>query len=310
MALPQQVNIVEVGPRDGLQNETTSISVQTKLDLIHGLAQTGLNIIEAGSFVSPKWVPQMADSDAVFRTLSAQTNIRYPALVPNLKGLELALEAGVQEIACFTAASDAFNIKNTNCSVDESLKRIALLVVEAQKHKVPVRGYVSCVVGCPYQGDVQPRVVLDVTKRLLDMGCYEVSLGDTIGVGTPAHFTALLEYLLPHIPATHLALHCHDTYGQALANIYAGLQMGINKIDSSVAGLGGCPYAPGASGNVATEDVVYMLQGLGIESGVDLTSLVKVGDRISRALQRDNASKVATAMLSAMQPGTNPKRVS
>lgn len=297
MSFPTSVRIVEVGPRDGLQNEKQPIDAAVKIELIERLTNAGLNYIEAGSFVSPKWVPQMAGSDEVFAGVKRQDGVTYAALTPNLKGFERAAEVNATEVAVFTAASEAFTKKNTNCSIAESLERIAPLIEAAKEKNLPVRGYVSCVVGCPYDGDIDPATVRDIAKKLIDMGCYEVSLGDTIGVGTPASVSAMLEACLESIPADKLAVHLHDTYGQALANIYAALELGIAVIDSSVAGLGGCPYAKGASGNVATEDVVYMLNGLGIESGVQLDALIEAGDFICKQLDRSNGSKVASAIL-------------
>lgn len=297
MDLPKTVKIVEVGPRDGLQNEKCTLDVATKINLIEKLAQAGLKHIEVGSFVSERWVPQMANSDQVFKSLQKQPSVHYPVLIPNEKGMDSAITLGVKEISCFTAASDAFNQKNINCSIDESLERIALVVDKAKAHNIPVRAYVSCVVGCPYQGAIHPSEVKRVVERLFALGCYEISLGDTVGVATPSHIHALLDVLLDAFSVDTLALHLHDTYGQALANIYAGLQRGIQTFDSSVAGLGGCPYAKGASGNVATEDLVYMLNGLGINSGVELTKLIEIGSFISRILTRDNQSKVANALL-------------
>jgi hydroxymethylglutaryl-CoA lyase len=296
MSLPTSVTIVEVGPRDGLQNESTSIPLATKLRLIDDLAAAGLTVIEAGSFVNPKWIPQMADSAEVFRNLQRRPGVRYTALTPNLQGLERALEAGADEVAVFGAASEAFSRKNINCSIADSLQRFEPVMAKAQAANVRVRGYVSCVLGCPYEGDIEPHAVLEVARALLAMGCYEVSLGDTIGTGTAGSTQRLLDVLLPHIPAQQLALHCHDTYGQALANILVGLQHGIATIDASVAGLGGCPYARGASGNVATEDVLYLLNGLGITTGVQLEALVAAGQRISSALGRPTGSRVARAM--------------
>ncbi len=295
--LPKKVKIVEVGPRDGLQNETRILDVATKVNLIEGLANAGLQVIEAGSFVSPRWVPQMANSDQVFRAIAERGDVAYPVLVPNVKGMENALRVGVRQISCFTAASEAFNQKNINCSISESLERIKPLTAMAAEKKLPVRAYVSCVAGCPYQGKVSKEEVARVVVPLLAMGCYEISLGDTIGVATPGVIVELIEHLAALCPKEKLALHLHDTYGQALANIYAGLQMGIGVFDSSVAGLGGCPYADGASGNVATEDLVYLLNGLGIESGVDLEALVDVGEAISRRLNRVNRSRVGRAVL-------------
>ena len=295
MELPSTVTLVEVGPRDGLQNEQASIPLQTKLQLIEDLADAGLKVIESGSFVNPKWVPQMADSEAVFAGLSRAPGVRYTCLTPNLKGLERAIAAGVDEVAVFGAASEAFSQKNINCSIDDSLARFADVMTAAREAEIPVRGYVSCVLGCPYEGDIAPQAVAHVTTKLLDMGCYEVSLGDTIGTGTPGSIARLLEVLLGDVGVEKLAVHCHDTYGQALSNILVALQHGIATVDASVAGLGGCPYAKGASGNVATEDVAYMLQGMGIATGLDLDKLIAAGNRISAALGRNSGSRVALA---------------
>lgn len=299
MAYPSFVNIVEVGPRDGLQNEKQDIPTSTKLELIHRLERAGLKQIESAAFVSPKWVPQMADHGEVMREVmrTRKTGVGYPVLVPNLKGFEAALAAGVEEIAIFAAASEAFSQKNINCSISESLERFTPVMAAAKAANVKVRGYVSCVVGCPYQGAVAPLVVADVAHALYDMGCYEVSLGDTIGVGTPTSVLAMLEAVGKRIPLKFIAGHYHDTYGMAIANIHTSLQFGISTFDSSVAGLGGCPYAAGASGNVATEDVVYLLNGLGIECGIDLDSLVDTAAWISNALGRQPASRVSRALL-------------
>jgi hydroxymethylglutaryl-CoA lyase len=297
MALPKKVQLVEVGPRDGLQSEPKTIPLAAKLQLIDDLAEAGHTYIEAGSFVNPKWVPQMADSEQVFAGIKRRAGVRYAALTPNLQGFERAVAAGVDEVAIFAAASEAFSQKNINCSIEESLQRYSTLMAAAQQSDVPVRGYVSCVLGCPYEGDVSPQAVADVTGRLLDLGCYEVSLGDTIGVGSAGGMQRLLGVLLARFQPERLAVHCHDTYGQALSNILVALQHGIATIDASVAGLGGCPYAPGASGNVATEDVVYLLDGLGIETGLALDKLIAAGSRISATLGRDNASAVAKARL-------------
>lgn len=297
-ALPDSVSIVEVGPRDGLQNEKQGIQLADKIALINGLSETGLQRIEAGSFVSPKWVPQMADSDAVFAAIEQKSNVTYAALTPNMHGLEAAMKAGVREVAVFAAASESFSQKNINCSIKQSIERFEPVIKEGLANNVRVRGYISCVVGCPYEGDINAETVAHVAQTLIELGCYEISLGDTIGVGTPASITTMLELVSRSTGTNKLALHCHDTYGQALSNIYASLQLGIQTIDSSVAGLGGCPYAPGASGNVASEDVIYMLDGLGINSGVDLDKLVSVGDAISKVLNRPNQSKVARALLS------------
>ena len=299
MAYPSFVNLVEVGPRDGLQNEKQNIPTATKLELIRRLEQAGLRQIESAAFVSPKWVPQMADHSEVMQEVmrTRKAGVGYPVLVPNLKGFEAALAAGVEEIAIFAAASEAFSQKNINCSIAESLERFVPVIAAARAANVKVRGYVSCVVGCPYQGEVAPLVVADVAHALYDMGCYEVSLGDTIGVGTPSSVLAMLEAVGKRIPLKFIAGHYHDTYGMAIANIHGSLQFGISTFDSSVAGLGGCPYAAGASGNVATEDVVYLLNGLGIDCGVNLDSLVGTAAWISHELGRPPASRVSRAML-------------
>ncbi|MEQ2224069.1 hypothetical protein ILYODFUR_003620 [Ilyodon furcidens] len=294
-ALPAKVKIVEVGPRDGLQNEKTVVPTEAKIHLINMLSESGLPVIEATSFVSPKWVPQMADQVEVMKGISKKPGVSYPVLTPNLKGFQAALNAGASEVAIFGAASELFSKKNINCSVEESLQRFEEVMKAAKEAAVPVRGYVSCVVGCPYEGQVAPKKVAQVAKRLYSMGCYEISLGDTIGVGTPGSMTKMLEAVSKEVPVSALAVHCHDTYGQALANILIALQMGISVVDSSVAGLGGCPYAQGASGNVATEDVVYMLHGLGIQTGVELSKLMDAGAFICRTLNRKTSSKVAQA---------------
>ena len=296
MDLPEKVTLVEVGPRDGLQNESRTIPLDAKLQLIDDLARAGHTVIEAGSFVNPKWVPQMADSEAVFAGIARQPGVRYTALTPNLRGFERALAAGADEVAIFAAASEAFSQKNINCSIAESLQRFSEVMAAAAARRIPVRGYISCVLGCPYEGTIMPAAVAEVTAALLDMGCYEVSLGDTIGTGTAGSMARLLEALLGSFEPRQLAVHCHDTYGQALSNILVALQHGIATVDASVVGLGGCPYARGASGNVATEDVVYMLDGLGIESGVDLHALVEAGNRIARVLGRPSGSRAATAL--------------
>ncbi len=296
MALPKAVKIIEVGPRDGLQNEKQTIATDTKIQLINQLSEAGLSYIEAGSFVNPKWVPQMADSAEVFGGITRKTGVTYAALTPNLQGFERALATGADEVAIFAAASEAFSQKNINCSIAESLTRFTALMEAAQRHNIPVRGYISCVVGCPYSGAVDPEVVVKIARDLLAMGCYEISLGDTIGVGTAGQVKGLIELLIQHIPVEKLAVHMHDTYGQALANIYAALECGLSVVDSSVAGLGGCPYAVGASGNVATEDVVYLLNGLGIIHGVDLEKLIAAGNNICESLGKTNGSKVAQAI--------------
>ena len=296
MALPKAVKIIEVGPRDGLQNEKQTIATDTKIQLINQLSEAGLSYIEAGSFVNPKWVPQMADSAEVFGGVTRKTGVTYAALTPNVQGFERALAAGADEVAIFAAASEAFSQKNINCSIAESLTRFTALMEAAQRHNIPVRGYISCVAGCPYSGAVEPEVVMKLARDLLAMGCYEISLGDTIGVGTAGQVKGLIKLLMQHIPVEKLAVHMHDTYGQALANIYAALECGVSVVDSSVAGLGGCPYAVGASGNVATEDVVYLLNGLGIAHGVDLEKLIAVGNNICESLGKNNGSKVAQAI--------------
>ena len=278
------IEIVEVGPRDGLQNEKRILSADIKATLINRLADANLPVIEAGAFVSPKWVPQMADTDKVFSLIDKKPDISYPVLVPNQKGMELAIESGVREIAVFAAASEAFSQKNINCSIRESLERFEPVMEMAKNHKIKVRGYVSCVMGCPYEGEIAPEKVADVAKNLFQMGCYEISLGDTIGTGTIPQTRIMLNAVKKYIPAESLAAHFHDTFGQALVNIYAALEEGIATIDSSVGGLGGCPYAKGASGNVATEDVLYMLDGLGIHTGVDRDSLVKTAGWINQYL--------------------------
>ncbi|MBB5211315.1 hydroxymethylglutaryl-CoA lyase [Microbulbifer hydrolyticus] len=296
MSLPDRVKIVEVGPRDGLQNEKQPISVATRVQLIDLLSESGLQVIEAGSFVSPKWVPQMASSEEVLAGIQRAPGVVYSALTPNMFGYERARDAGADEVAVFGAASESFTRKNINCSIEESLERFRPLAEQARADGIPVRGYVSCVLGCPYEGEIKPQKVAEVSRALLDMGCYEISLGDTIGVGTPEKARYMIETVAQQVPMEKLAVHFHDTYGQALANIYAALQAGIKVVDSAVAGLGGCPYARGASGNVASEDVLYMLDGLGIHTGIDLARLAKAGNFISRALGRESGSKVARAI--------------
>jgi len=299
MKLPSRVKIVEVGPRDGLQNEQQAIDPQIKINLIERLTQAGLTYIEAGSFVNPKWVPQMAGSDLVFQGINREESVSYAALTPNLQGYERAMECKATEVAIFAAASEAFSQKNINCSISESLARFEPLLTAAKAANIPVRGYISCVLGCPYEGDVSPEKVLEVAEKLFSMGCYEISLGDTIGVGTAKQLSQLIQTVSRAVPIDELAVHLHDTYGQALANTLAALQEGISVVDSSVAGLGGCPYAKGASGNVATEDLVYMLNGLGIEHGVDLDALIDAGNYICDALGRNTGSRVAKAKLGA-----------
>jgi hydroxymethylglutaryl-CoA lyase len=293
--MTERVRIVEVGPRDGLQNEPREVATEVKLELIERLADAGLPAVEATAFVSPKWIPQMADHTEVLERIRRKPGVAYPVLTPNLKGFEAARAAGATEVAIFGAASEAFSRKNINCSISESLDRFRPVAVEAKKHGIKVRGYVSCAVGCPYEGDIAPEAVAFVAKELYGMGCYEVSLGDTIGVGTPYRTKKMLDACARVVPLAKLAGHYHDTYGQALANIYASLEAGVRTFDASVAGLGGCPYAAGASGNVATEDVVYMLNGLGIDTGIDLRKLVETGRWICGVLQREPASKVNKA---------------
>ncbi|OZG73385.1 hydroxymethylglutaryl-CoA lyase [Hahella sp. CCB-MM4] len=295
MSAPQ-VKIVEVGPRDGLQNESTPLTPQQKAELINDLAKSGITHIEAGSFVSPKWVPQMADSEQVFDLIERVTGVTYSALTPNLRGFEAALKCHVDEVAIFTSASESFTQKNINCSIAESIERFIPVLEAARQHNIPVRGYVSCVLGCPYEGNISHQAVLEVSQKLRELGCHEISLGDTIGVGTSRQTKSLLQALIPELGAETLAVHFHDTYGQAIANIDQSLDLGIRIIDASVAGLGGCPYAKGASGNVATEDVIYMLEGNGIHTGVDINKLVEAGSKISRVLNRPNGSKAGTAL--------------
>ena len=297
MNFPTKVKIVEVGPRDGLQNESQLVPSAVKVALIDRLGMAGLKAIEATAFVSPKWVPQMGDAAEVMASLPRRAGVSYPVLVPNLRGLEQALAAGAEEIAVFGAASEAFSQKNINCSIAESLERFRPVAEAALKNGIRVRGYVSCVVGCPYQGAVPPAAVAEVAVRLAEMGCYEISLGDTIGVGTPAAVQRMLDEVALLVPVERLAGHYHDTYGMALANIYASLERGVAVFDASVAGLGGCPYAAGASGNVATEDVVYLMNGLGLETGIDLDRLVDAGAWICAELGRAPSSKVARAVL-------------
>ncbi|ROM53248.1 hydroxymethylglutaryl-CoA lyase [Pseudomonas canadensis] len=295
MSLPSHVRLVEVGPRDGLQNEAQPISVADKVRLVDALSAAGLSYIEVGSFVSPKWVPQMAGSAEVFAQIQRKPGVTYGALTPNLRGFEDALAAGVKEVAVFAAASEAFSQRNINCSISESLERFAPIMAAAKQNGVSVRGYVSCVLGCPYEGQIAPEQVAAVAHELYAMGCYEVSLGDTIGTGTAGATRRLFDVVGAQVPRQKLAGHFHDTYGQAIANIYASLLEGITVFDSSIAGLGGCPYAKGASGNVATEDVLYLLDGLGIETGVDLEALIGAGQQISNVLGRPTGSRVAKA---------------
>ncbi len=295
LSTPASVRIVEVGPRDGLQNEAMMVPLATKVELVNRLSKAGIKTIETGSFVSPKWIPQMADSQQVFQQVERYPGVRYTALTPNMQGLERAIDAQVSEVAVFGAASESFSQKNINCSMRESIARFTEVCAAARAAQIPIRGYVSCALGCPYEGDVPAENVAMLVRELLALGCYEVSIGDTIGVGTPRKVQTVLNSCLEQARSDQLAVHFHDTYGQALANILAALQLGIASIDSSIAGLGGCPYAKGASGNVATEDVVYMLQGMDIETGIDLDALLKTSYWICTQLQRPNNSRVALA---------------
>ncbi|XP_035724059.1 hydroxymethylglutaryl-CoA lyase, mitochondrial-like [Vespa mandarinia] len=293
------VKVVEVGPRDGLQNEPKIVPTNTKIQLINKLSETGLQSIETTSFVSPKWIPQMADNVILFTQIKRKAGISYPVLVPNLKGLDSALKVGVKEIAIFGAASETFSKKNINCSINESIKNFTAVIKRANEQNIKVRGYISCIAGCPYEGEIKPKVVVDLALLMLNLGCYEISLGDTIGVGSPKKIKTLLKELqqVSSYDMSKFALHCHDTYGQALANIYASLEHGIRVFDSSIAGLGGCPYAAGASGNVATEDLLYLLHGQGLETGVNFNEIVEIGNYISKELDRKNQSKAGLAIL-------------
>ena len=297
MSLPSKVRIIEVGPRDGLQNESHKVSTATKIELIDRLGEAGLKTIEATAFVSPKWVPQMADAAKVMAGMKRREGVSYPVLAPNMQGLQAALAAGAKEIAVFGAASETFSQKNINCSIAESLERFRPMVAAAKEADVKVRGYVSCVLGCPYQGEIAATAVAEVAHALFDMGCYEISLGDTIGSGTPEKTKVMIEAVARRVPLKKIAGHFHDTWGMAIANIYAALQLGVSAFDSSVAGLGGCPYAAGASGNVATEDLVWLLKGLGLDSGVDLIKLIDTAEWISKELWRPPASRVARAVI-------------
>jgi hydroxymethylglutaryl-CoA lyase len=294
--MSDQVRIVEVGPRDGLQNEKAPVSVEGRVAFIEALLAAGLHTVEVGAFVSPKAIPQMAGSDEVLRRVSQLGGGEFHVLVPNEKGYEAARAAGAKVIAVFGSASEGFSRANINCSVAESIERFKPVIARARADGVKVRGYISCVLGCPYDGEIKPQAVVDVAKILWDLGCYEVSLGDTIGVGTPKKARELLRAVAGHVPMAHLAMHFHDTYGQALANLYAGMEEGARVIDSAAGGLGGCPYAPGATGNVATEDVVYMLEGLGVATGVDMTKLVEATNEISKLIGRAPVSRVAAAL--------------
>ena len=293
--IPEKIQIVEVGPRDGLQNEKEWVPTETKISLIEKLADAGLTKIEATSFVSPKWVPQLKDAHEVFSGIKRIAGVSYPVLTPNMKGFERALKADAKEIAVFSAASEAFSQKNTNCSIEESINRFRPVLEEAQKNNIQVRGYISCVLGCPYQGHVPVEDVINLAAKMIEMGCFQISLGDTIGAGTPVQAKTMVQKVAEKVPLSKLALHFHDTRGQALANIYACLELGITVIDASVAGLGGCPYAKGATGNVATEDVVFMLHGMDIETGIDLNKLIETGRFISGVLGRVPQSRVSAA---------------
>lgn len=294
--LPNQVKIVEVGARDGLQNEPGEITPALRVELIDRLSAAGFQSIEAGSFVSPKWVPQMANTDEVMAKIEQRAGTSYSVLTPNMKGFEAALEAGCKEVAVFGAASEAFSQRNVNCSIKESIERFEPIMAAAVENNVRVRGYVSCVAVCPYEGAIDPQIVADVSTTMMDMGCYEVSLGDTTGAGTPGTMLEMLNAVTKSVPVEMLAAHCHDTYGQALANIFAMLQAGVSVVDSSVAGLGGCPYAKGATGNVATEDVLYLLKDLGVSTGIDFDAVVETGHFISAKLGRENQSRVGRAL--------------
>jgi len=289
---PNTVKIVEVGPRDGLQNEKTMVPAAVKIKFINRLSQSGLKTIEATSFVSPKWIPQLADAEEVFRSIEKRPGVAYPVLVPNEKGMQRALDAGAKEVSIFTAASETFNRKNINCSIAESIERFKPVMAMAAEHGIRVRGYISTVIGCPYEGPIKPEAVVRIARQLAALGCYEISLGDTIGVGTPIKAQRMLTAVAAEVPMQKLAVHFHDTYGQALANIHACLEMGVAVVDSSTSGLGGCPYAKGATGNVATEDVLFMLNGMGIETGVDMAKLLEAGRFISEALARQPESKL------------------
>lgn len=297
MTRPNRIEIVEVGPRDGLQNETEHLSPAERIDLIEKLALAGLKQIEAGSFVSPRWVPQMAGSDVILESLRDRDDLRLPVLVPNMQGYENARAAGVREIAVFAAATESFSQKNINCSIDDSLQRFEAVCRQALADNVRIRGYISCVLGCPYEGEVDPANVVRISRDLLQLGCSEISLGDTIGVGTPDKARALIEACATEVGIDRISAHFHDTYGQALANILACIEVGVTTVDTAIGGLGGCPYAKGSAGNVATEDVVYMLNGMNIDCGVDLAALLDITDSLCERLKHPPASRVARALL-------------
>jgi hydroxymethylglutaryl-CoA lyase len=302
MSMPRKVKLVEVGPRDGLQNEALPVPAAVKIELIHRLQDAGLPVIEATAFVSPKWVPQMADNAEVMAGIQRKPGVSYPVLVPNAKGLDAAIAAGAEEVVVFGAATESFSRRNTNCSIAEGLARFSAVCEAALAAGLKVRGDISVCLGCPYEGDVAPEAVVRVARELDQMGCYEITIADTIGVGTAGQTSAVLEAVMKYIPAARLAGHFHDTYGQALTNIYAALECGVATFDSSVAGLGGCPYAKGATGNVATEDVVYLMNGLGLETGVDLGRLIDAGNYISAILGRPTNSRAARALMAKAQP--------
>lgn len=297
MVMPKEVKLVEVGPRDGLQNEPVFVPTELKIALINKLSQTGLKYIEASSFVAPNKIPQLADGEQVFSDITRKPDIHYSALVPNNKGLERALSANVKSIAVFGSASESFSQKNINCSISESIERFTQVIAQAKKHGLFVRAYISCVLGCPYEGDVDISIVSDIAASMIKLGADEISLGDTIGIGTPNKAAALIKAVSSNVPLDKIAMHFHDTYGQAIANIYASLEQGVHIFDTSIAGLGGCPYANGATGNVATEDVLYLLNGLGINTGVDLIKCAHAGKYICQQINRKNQSKVANAIL-------------
>ncbi len=303
--MSEQVRIVEVGPRDGLQNEKTPVSVEARIAFIEALVGAGLHIVEVGAFVSPKAIPQMVNSDSVLRGVSHHPDSEFHVLVPNEKGYEAARAAGAKVIAVFASASEGFSRANINCSIAESIERFKPVIARAKADGIKVRGYISCVLGCPYDGEVRPQAVVGVAKMLSDLGCYEISLGDTIGVGTPVKARQLVRAVAGAVPMANLAMHFHDTYGQALANLYAGMEEGARVIDSAAGGLGGCPYAPGATGNVATEDVVYMLEGMGIATGVDMAKLVAATNEVSRLIGRPPVSRVASALNAKMRVTNN-----
>jgi hydroxymethylglutaryl-CoA lyase len=294
--MSDQIRIIEMGPRDGLQNEKTSVSVADRIAFVERLVGAGLNTVEVGAFVSPKAIPQMVGSDEVLRGVSRIEGGEFHVLVPNEKGYEAARGAGAKVISVFAAASEGFSRANINCSIAESIERFKPVLERAKADGVKVRGYVSCVLGCPFDGEIKPQAVASVARKLSDLGCYEISLGDTIGVGTPLKAKEMLRAVAEHVPVARLAMHFHDTYGQALANLYAGMEEGVHVIDSAAGGLGGCPYAPGATGNVATEDVVYMLEGMGIKTGIDMEKLLAATNEIGRLLGRPTVSRVATAL--------------